>query len=138
VSDRRLLFVIVVVALALRLLTVVFTYHEQLDPRRDHWAFGWETGRVARSIALGEGFANPLFEKTGPTAWMTPVYPYIVAGVFKIFGIYTATSAIILLSLNGLCSALTCVPVFLIARETLSRKAAVWAAWGWAVFHPSF
>jgi 4-amino-4-deoxy-L-arabinose transferase-like glycosyltransferase len=138
VSDRRLLFVIVMIALALRLLTVVFTYREQLDPRRDHWAFGWETGRIARSVALGQGFANPLFEKTGPTAWTTPVYPYFVAGVFKMFGIYTVPSAIVLLSFNSLFSALTCVPLFLIARETFGRKAAAWAATGWAVFPPSF
>jgi hypothetical protein len=102
VPDRRLLSVFVLVALAARLLIVAFTYHEQLDPRRDHWAFGWETGRIARSIALGEGFANPLFEKTGPTAWMTPVYPYFVAGVFKTFGVYTPTSAILLLFFNSL------------------------------------
>lgn len=137
-SDRRLLFVIVLVAVGVRLLIVAFTYREQLDPRRDHWAFGWETGRIARSVALGEGYANPLFEKTGPTAWTSPVYPYFVAGVFKTFGIYTAPSAIVLLSFNSLFSALTCVPLFLIARETFGRKAAMWAAWGWAFFPPSF
>lgn len=137
-SERRLLFVIVMIALALRLLTVVFTYRGQLDPRRDHWAFGWETGRIARSVALGQGFANPLFEKTGPTAWTTPVYPYFVAGVFKTFGVYTALSAIVLLSFNSLFSALTCVPLFLIARETFGQKAAMWATWGWAFFPPSF
>jgi 4-amino-4-deoxy-L-arabinose transferase-like glycosyltransferase len=138
VPDRRLLLAIVLVALAFRLSIVAFTFHQQLDPRRDHWAFGWETGRVARSIALGEGFANPLFEKTGPTAWTTPVFPYFVAGVFETFGVYTPASAIILLSFNSLFSALTCVPVFLIARDTFGRKAAMWAAWGWAVFPPSF
>lgn len=121
-------------ALALRMLAVGFLYQDQMNPRRDHWPFGYETGRIARSIASGEGFANPLFQKTGPTAWMTPLYPYLVAGIFKVFGIYSATSALVLLSLNSLFSALTCVPVFFMARESFGIKVAVWAAWAWVLF----
>lgn len=135
--SRRLLNslpLIILTALALRLLVVAVVYPDQLDPRRDHWPFGFETGRIARSIALGEGFANPLFEKTGPTAWMTPLYPYLVAVVFKTTGIYTKASALILLTLNSLCSALTCIPVFLMARDSFGEKTAVWAGWSWAFF----
>jgi hypothetical protein len=132
-TKGSILFIFLM-ALAVRLIVVAFLYQGQLNPRRDHWPFGYETGRIARSIALGEGFANPLFQKTGPTAWMTPLYPYLVAGVFKLFGIYTATSAVLLLSLNSLFSALTCVPVFVMARESFGCKVAVWAAWAWALF----
>jgi 4-amino-4-deoxy-L-arabinose transferase-like glycosyltransferase len=124
----------VLVALALRLVVMVFLLPEQLDPYRDHWRFGYETGRVARSIAQGQGFSNPLYEPTGPTAWMTPVYPAIVALVFKIFGIYTRASAVVLLSLNALTSALTCIPIFLIARRTFGERTAKWAGWGWVFF----
>lgn len=131
---KNSVFVIVLVALTIRLIVVSFLYQGQLNPRRDHWPFGYETGRIARSIALGEGFANPLFQKTGPTAWMAPLYPCLVAGVFKLFGIYTASSAIILLSLNSLFSALTCVPIFYMARESFGSKVAKWAAWAWAFF----
>src|SRR5260370_22192020 len=91
----------VLVALAIRLVVMVFLLPEQLEPQRDHWHFGYETGRIARSIAQGRGFSNSLFGDTGPTAWMTPVSPSLVAGVFKLFGIYTKTSAIVLLSLNA-------------------------------------
>ncbi len=125
---------IVLVAFAVRLIAVALVYPDQLNPRRDHWPFGYETGRIARSIASGEGFANPLFEKTGPTAWMTPLYPYLVAAVFKATGIYTKTSALVLLALNSLFSALTCIPVFLIARESFGERTAVCAAWVWALF----
>ena len=92
----RELLRIVVIALALRLAAMAFLYPEQLNPERDHWQFGYETGRIARSIAEGKGFSSPLFEDTGPTAWITPVYPYLVAGIFKIFGVYTKTSALVL------------------------------------------
>jgi 4-amino-4-deoxy-L-arabinose transferase-like glycosyltransferase len=122
----------VVVALALRLIVMVFLLPEQLEPQRDHWHFGYEAGRIARSIVQGRGFGSPLFEDTGPTAWMTPVYPYLVAGVFKIFGVYTKTSAIVLLSLNALMSALVCVLVFLIARVSFGDRIAKWSGWAWA------
>src|SRR6202167_5492284 len=122
----------VLVALVIRLVVMVFLLPEQLEPQRDHWHFGYETGRIARSIVQGRGFSSPLLEDTGPTAWMTPVYPYLVAGVFKIFGIYTKASAIVLLSLNAVMSALVCVLVFLIARVSFGERVAKWSGWAWA------
>src|SRR5271169_169767 len=104
-------------ALALRLVVMCVTYKIQLDPSLDHLAFGWETGRVARSIVTGNGFSSPYSEPTGPTALIPPVYPYLVAGVFKLFGIYSASAALVLLTLNNLFSSFTCLPVFLIARK---------------------
>jgi Dolichyl-phosphate-mannose-protein mannosyltransferase len=139
VSQRELqrrfpsfLISMVLVALAIRLVVMVFLLPEQLEPQRDHWHFGYEAGRIARSIVEGRGFSSPLFEDTGPTAWMTPVYPYLVAAVFKLFGIYTKASAIVLLSLNALMSALTCVLVFLIARISFGERVAKWSGWAWA------
>ena len=122
----------VLVALAIRLVVMVFLLPEQLEPQRDHWHFGYEAGRIARSIVQGRGFSSPLFGDTGPTAWMTPVYPYLVAGVFKLCGTYTKLSAIILLSMNALMSALVCVLVFLIARISFGERVAKWSGWAWA------
>lgn len=121
-------------ALALRLAVMCVTYKIQLDPSLDHWAFGWETGRVARSIATGKGFSSPYSEPTGPTALIPPVYPYLVAGVFKVFGIYTASSALVLLTLNNLFSSFTCLPIFLIARKVFGLPVAFWAGWTWVIF----
>src|SRR5271157_1574466 len=87
-NVRHSLFWMVVVALLLRLVVMSFLYPERTDPYRDHWRLGGESGRIARSIAQGEGFSNPLFGKTGPTAWLAPVFPYLLAGIFKIFGVY--------------------------------------------------
>lgn len=122
----------VMVALASRLLVMVLLLPEQLDPQRDHWHFGYEAGRIARSIVQGRGFSSPLFGDTGPTAWMTPVYPYLVAGVFKLFGIYTKASAVVLLSLNALMSALVCILAFRIARVSFGDRVAKWSGWAWA------
>jgi len=90
-------------------------------------------GRIGRAIASGQGFANPFDGITGPTAWEPPLYPYLIAGVFRITGVYTHASALILLTINSIFSALTCIPLFLIARKCFSEKVAVWTAWMWAL-----
>jgi 4-amino-4-deoxy-L-arabinose transferase-like glycosyltransferase len=102
-------------------------------PGEDHFAFGWEMGRIARSIALGQGFSNPYGDSTGPTAWEPPLYPYLMAGVFKIFGIYTYASAWVLLIINSLLTSLTTIPVFLIAHRTFGERVARWSVWAWAM-----
>jgi 4-amino-4-deoxy-L-arabinose transferase-like glycosyltransferase len=124
----------VLVALALRLAVMVFVYPERLNPARDYWRFGGEAGRIARSITEGKGFSSPFFADTGPTAWLTPVYPYLLAGIFKIFGIDTKASALAILSLDCLFSALTCIPIIFIARKSFGERTARWAGWFWAFF----
>ncbi len=120
--------------LLLRLAVVPFLYADRLDPWRGHWRFAWEMGMVGRSLAMGKGFSSPFPPDTGATAWLGPVYPMLIAAVFKVFGLFTASSAIALLALNSLFSALTCIPVFFIARRTLGEHQARWAAWIWALF----
>ncbi len=132
--DFHFLFLAVLAGLTVRLVVMGFLYTEQLDPAQDHWKFAYETGRIARSLATGRGFSNPLFEETGPTAFLTPVYPAIVAGIFKWFGVYSKTSAFVILILQALISSLTSVPVFFFARKTFGDRVAYWAAWAWAFF----
>jgi asparagine N-glycosylation enzyme membrane subunit Stt3 len=125
---------IVLVALALRLAVMGFVYPEHLNPERDHWYFGGETGHIARSLVEGKGFSSPMFADTGPTAWQTPIYPSLLALVFRVFGVFTKGAAISILSVNSLFSSLTCLPVFFITRRTFGEKAAWRAAWAWAFF----
>jgi hypothetical protein len=35
-----------------------------------------EAGNIAFSLAKGHGFSSPWWQETGPTAWLTPVYPW--------------------------------------------------------------
>ena len=119
---------IALVALAVRLAVIPFVYQDWMDPFvLEHWAFG----RIARSLASGHGFGSP-FADTGLSALLPPVYSYLLAGIFKIFGIETKASVLAALSLNSLFSALTCVPVFLLARQAFGERVAKWAGWGWA------
>src|SRR5580704_15279316 len=66
--------------------------------------FEQETGSIAQSIATGKGFSNPFGRETGPTAWLTPVYPLLVVVAFKLFGVFTVRSFLFLVLLNILFS----------------------------------
>jgi 4-amino-4-deoxy-L-arabinose transferase-like glycosyltransferase len=124
----------VAIALGLRIAWILIGHTYRFKNTDANFSFGWEMGRIGSSIASGHGFSNPFGPPTGPTAWESPLYPYLIAGVFKLFGIYSRASAFILLSLNSVFSALTCIPIFLIARRIFSDKVAVGAAWTWALF----
>lgn len=124
----------VLVALALRLVVMGFLYPEQLNPERDHWRFAYENGRLARSIVQGRGLSGPLFEDTGVSAWMTPIYPYFVAGVFCVFGVYSTASAFVLLSIQALISALNCLPIFYFAKRLFGERVGLWSGWAWVLF----
>ena len=103
-------------------LAAIAAFHQyRTRPGDDHFEFGWEMGRVGRSIALGQGFSSPYEGDTGPTAWEPPLYPYLIGAVFKVFGIYTQASAWVLLSINSLFATLTCIPIFFIAQRTFGR-----------------
>ena len=119
----------VLVGLGVRLAVIPFVYRDWLDPFLvEHWAFG----RVARSLVLGHGFGN-VFADTGLTGVVAPVYAYLLAGVFRLFGPHTPASVITALALNSVFSILCCIPVFLIGRRAFGDRVAKWAAWGWAL-----
>jgi hypothetical protein len=118
-------------------ITIVHTY--RIRPEEDHLQFGWEMGRIARALATGFGFADPFTGHSGPTAWSPPLYPLLIAGVFKIFGVYTATSAWVLLTINSIFSAATSSVIYEIAarcfhRTGRARKIALWSGWLWALY----
>ena len=130
---RTSFFWMVAIAFVLRLGWIVIAHTYKFKTIDDNFSFGFEMGRIGRSIALGHGFGNPFNETTGFTAWEPPLYPYLVAAVFKLFGVYSHASALVLLSINSVFSGLTCIPIFLIAKRCFSEKVAVWTSWLWAL-----
>lgn len=122
---------ILIIALLLRL---TFLWQYQHD--KPHQALGaipflFEPGNIAYSLAQGHGFSSPFRVETGPTAWMTPVYPLIIAATFKVFGIYTFQAFLGAAILNILFSVATCVPIYFMGKRF---GVASLAAWLWAVF----
>ena len=130
----RSLWVIVLVAFLLRLATITLGHTYRIRPLRDHFQFGWEMGRLARSIAQGQGFSSPTDLDSGPSAWTAPIYPYILATVFKLFGVYTTASAWVILAFNSVFSSLTCWMLYLLGAGIYQEGVGRAAAWTWAVF----
>ncbi len=144
-NARTSFFWIVLIAFGLRIgyILIGHTYKFHSDKQtlavqtnEKNFDFGFEMGRVGRSLAQGKGFSNPFNEPTGSTAWEPPLYPFLIAGVFRLFGVYSRASALILLSINSIFSALTCIPIFLVAKKCFSEKVAVWTSWSWALLPP--
>ena len=128
------LVLILIVALALR---VAFTWNYVGD--HSHQAlsvipFMFESANVAFSLAHGHGFSSPFRVPTGPTAWMTPVYPLVLAGVFRVFGSYTFYSYLAAAGLNILFATLTCIPIFFAGKRIAGAGLGAGAAWLWAIF----
>lgn len=118
---------------ALQVAAIGVLHQYRTRPGNDHFEFSWEMGRIARSIAQGHGFSSPYEGNTGPSAWEPPLYPYLMAEVFKLFGVYTQASAFVLLTINSLFATLTTIPVFLIAHRTFGDRVAQWSAYAWAL-----
>jgi 4-amino-4-deoxy-L-arabinose transferase-like glycosyltransferase len=132
--DTILLVVIGLVALGIRFFLMVYFQSYII---RDDWAFGYEAGRIAKSIAVGDGFSSPFRDPTGPTVWLVPAYPLLLASIFTLFGVYTAHAAIVALVINCLTSALSCVPIFFIGKKLFNRTVGYIAAATFAIYPPS-
>jgi 4-amino-4-deoxy-L-arabinose transferase-like glycosyltransferase len=120
------------------------TYHVRVID--DHFNFGFEAGRIARSLVEGHGYSNPFNGWSGPTAWVPPLYPLLLALAFKLFGVYTNAAAFFVMAADSLFSAAIIPAIYEIAvrcfdAQGIARRAsrnaapiALWSAWLWAVY----
>jgi Dolichyl-phosphate-mannose-protein mannosyltransferase len=127
------------IGLVVRLLYITLAHTYRVRLILDHFQFGWEMGRIARAVVTGHGYSDPFLGPSGPTAWIAPLYPLLLAGVFKLFGVYTAQSAWVILAINSVFSAGTALAVYEIAARCYeanspARKIALWSAWLWALY----
>lgn len=129
----RFVWQAVVLSLALQVAAIGLLHQYRTRATDNQFGFGWEMGCIGRAIAEGRGFSDPYCAGTGPSAWEPPLYPYLIGGVFKLFGIYSVASAWVLLTINSLFASLTCIPIYLIAGRTMGEKVARWSVWTWAL-----
>src|SRR5271154_1814808 len=98
---------------------VAFAWDQERKIPRDALAvvpFAQETGNIAYALANGQGFSSPFRNNTGPTAWLPPVYPFLLSLIFRIFGSFNIPALNAAILLNILCSTATCIPIFYIAK----------------------
>jgi hypothetical protein len=92
-----------------------------------------EVGNVAYALSTGHGFCCLFRQPTGPTAWLAPVYPLLIAAIFKLFGAFTFRAFCSAAILNSTASALAAVPLFHAAKRIAGTTTAAIAAWLWAI-----
>jgi len=123
-----------IAAFAIRIVVVIAVYRTLPDADKHYEAFGWEMGWIARALATGHGFSSPYWPWSGPTAIESPLFPGLLSLVFRVFGVYSLTSAFVILTINSLFSTLTCIPVYFSAKYSLGERPARIAAWVWALY----
>jgi len=97
---------------------------------------GMERGLLAKSVLAGQGLSSPFGVPTGPTAFTAPVYPLLVAAVFKVFGSDSAASGLVIQSAQVLLNLLTIALMMHVARKLFDGRAAVVAGMIWALSLP--
>jgi 4-amino-4-deoxy-L-arabinose transferase-like glycosyltransferase len=128
-------------AFGVHLLTLYFIWRHGAARGTVTEPYGYEAGRIAESIASGRGFSSPLGSvQTGATAWLCPIFLYLMAAVFRVCGIFTLTSLLVIQILNCAFVSLTVFPIHSIARRSFGApyesNVALLASWLW-VFLPS-
>jgi hypothetical protein len=129
------------VAFLIRLAFMTITHQYRVRTFEGYFQFGWEAGRIARALVTGYGYADPFsnayMQHTGPTAWLPPIYPLLLAGVFKLFGVYTLLSGWVVLAINCVLSASTAMATWEIGARVANRRVGLWAGWLFALY-PAF
>ena len=132
--GHRTLFVIYGAALLMRLLAM----WSNITSHSHTWFFShpWEMGLLANSLLHHQGYSSPFGVPTGPTAFIAPGYPTLVAGIFAVFGIGTFTSALVLMGINIAVSLLTIWIIMHVARTIFDQRTATLAGVLWALSPP--
>lgn len=96
-------------------------YYNLPEPEFLNTKFGWEYGNIAESLALGRGFANAFTPQSGLTAWMPPLFVFLLAGVFMVFGIKSLVSMWVVFIFKYAALAMSLYFLLAIARQAGSQ-----------------
>jgi hypothetical protein len=112
---------ILLIALVARIVVVLGAFHFSRVPPLTKW--GFENIAIALSLHAGHGFSSPFFSETGPTAFMAPGYPLILAGIMGVFGT-GSVAATAIVAVQEVFSLLTVILVVHVARLHFGGRAA--------------
>jgi len=111
---------IVGLAIAARAVVAVFYFRSYQVISLVHW--GYENVSIALAILAGQGFSSPFYFPSGPTAFMPPGYPVLIAGFMRILG--TGVAATIgVITFQLLLSVITVVLVQKVTRRYFGVRA---------------
>ncbi len=127
-------WLIAVVAFGLRIAYLLYMAHLIPGVVLADVPFQNEVGNVSSALAQGNGFCCLFRQPTGATAWLAPIYPLLIAGIFKLFGTFTLRSFYAAILLNCIFSASATIPLFHAGKRIGGLATAVVAGWIWAIF----
>ncbi len=115
-----------VLSLGLVFIFMGVAYWKSVDPTSLPWLkhdfrshIGAEYDCIAQAIRKGRGFSDPFQIESGPTAWMPPVLPYVMAGLYWFHGDNRSMVVVWMVALQGVS---TWLASFIVLRESHSRK----------------
>lgn len=136
-QEWRWLAVLLAVGLVLRIAMILAFQTYEISPKDNHYLFGHEYGRIARSLAVGKGYASPYaFDRGGPTTKGSPLFAYYLALLFRVFGIYSPGAAAAMHVTNSVASVVTALFAFIIGKRLFGTTVA-WTAAVLFLFDPS-
>jgi hypothetical protein len=96
---------------------------------------GNEPSHIAANLAAGHGFSAP-YEHVpiAPTAQQPPLYPALLAVIFRWCGPYSLLSLCIVLLVNALAGAGTATLIYFAGQQHFSSVVGLVAAWFWAIY----
>lgn len=132
--GRKALFWIYGAALLMRLLAMwsSITTH----PRNWLFSHPWEMGLLAGSLLRHQGYSSPFGVPTGPTAFIAPGYPTLIAGIFALFGVNSFASALVIMTMHIALGLFTIWLIMHLAETLFDRRTAILAGTFWAVSLP--
>ena len=130
-GSRRLLALIVLIALALSVLrvTVAPNFEGLMDADHRHC---WEQGNVAEALLAGRGFGSALMSNQSSAMYAAGFSGYCCRLLITSSAFTRPRPSLRFTPSIAYLSALACIPIFLMARRSFGERAAWWAAWGWA------
>ncbi|HEX5244677.1 MAG TPA: hypothetical protein VFW23_15545 [Tepidisphaeraceae bacterium] len=118
---RNNLLILFVLAFLLRLGAVIALHAWRHPDAIEHKT-------IATSLVTGRGFAFNDFGYFGPSSFQSPTYPFLLAGMFEIFGVQTPAAYFAILVLNCLIGAAIVPLTWLLARMLRGSEAVAYVA----------
>ena len=127
VSAPRVVFLMALIA-RLRVLSQLVPAYAWQDFYRHN-----EPSHIAWALVSGFGYSAPWPNTpVAATAQQPPLYPLLLAAIFKLTGAYSYLSLWITVGLNAFFSAFTAVMILRIGKRDFNAATATLAAWIWA------
>jgi hypothetical protein len=115
-----------------RLAASVYILEERLAPQQ--LFVKNEPSHIAAALATGLGFSSPYANTPiSPSAQQPPLYPLLLAAVFKVFGVYSTCSAWVIVCIHIIAGSVTAVVIFRLGKTYFGDIVAIVAAWAWVV-----